>query len=189
MSAGCSMHARPPEPAPKAVSDLFWYRSTEVRDVAGHPDRRGRGGPAAVPRAAVPRRQWGYPDERVLPKSASAHQVGDQLRSNFADNSGDRRHRGDPRCRRADPADFDRYATGLSTTPDVPVDGSHGYLRRGPQGRSGPGVGRNRRWQCLSDDRQQRRAVLRCLRHPVGQTACRTRARWPAMSTSPAWRR
>jgi uncharacterized membrane protein YdfJ with MMPL/SSD domain len=30
---------------------------------------------------------WGMPDDRVLPTSASAHQVGDQLRTDFANNS------------------------------------------------------------------------------------------------------
>ena len=29
--------------------------------------------------------KWGFPDDRVLPQSASAHQVGDQLRNDFAD--------------------------------------------------------------------------------------------------------
>ena len=31
--------------------------------------------------------KWGFPDDRVLPQSASAHQVGDQLRNDFADDS------------------------------------------------------------------------------------------------------
>ena len=31
--------------------------------------------------------KWGFPDDRVLPPSASAHQVGDQLRDDFVDNS------------------------------------------------------------------------------------------------------
>ena len=31
--------------------------------------------------------RWGFPDDRVLPKTASAHQVGDQLRQDFAKNS------------------------------------------------------------------------------------------------------
>ena len=29
--------------------------------------------------------RWGFPDDRVLPASASAHQVGDELRTHFAD--------------------------------------------------------------------------------------------------------
>ena len=31
--------------------------------------------------------KWGFPDDRVLPTSASAHQVGDELRDEFADDS------------------------------------------------------------------------------------------------------
>ena len=31
--------------------------------------------------------RWGFPDDRVLPRTASAHQVGDQLRDDFVDNS------------------------------------------------------------------------------------------------------
>jgi len=31
--------------------------------------------------------RWGFPDDRVLPKTASAHQVGDQLRNDFIDNT------------------------------------------------------------------------------------------------------
>ena len=31
--------------------------------------------------------KWGFPDDRVLPTSASAHQVGDQLRNDFVNNS------------------------------------------------------------------------------------------------------
>jgi RND superfamily putative drug exporter len=31
--------------------------------------------------------RWGFPDDRVLPRAASAHQVGDQLRNDFIDNS------------------------------------------------------------------------------------------------------
>ncbi|WP_319428860.1 MMPL family transporter [Mycobacterium sp. RTGN5] len=31
--------------------------------------------------------RWGFPDDRVLPQSSSAHQVGDRLRDDFVDNS------------------------------------------------------------------------------------------------------
>ena len=31
--------------------------------------------------------KWGFPDDRVLPATASAHQVGDQLREDFVDDS------------------------------------------------------------------------------------------------------
>ena len=44
--------------------------------------------------------KWGFPDDRVLPRSASAHQVGDRLRNDFAARFGDvgaRRHPRRPR--------------------------------------------------------------------------------------------
>jgi putative drug exporter of the RND superfamily len=75
------------EPVPPPVERTFWYRSTK-----------------AVTRRAVPLGlavvtfllllgapflgvRWGFPDEQVLPTSASAHRVGDELRANFATNS------------------------------------------------------------------------------------------------------
>jgi putative drug exporter of the RND superfamily len=77
---------RPP-PVEKPVEQGFWYRFA-----------------AFVMRRAVPvgllvtavlvalglpflHAHFGYPDDRVLPKSASSHQVGDDLRSQFASNA------------------------------------------------------------------------------------------------------
>ena len=79
---------RRPEPEPVPVERRFWYRCAK-----------------AVMRRAVPLGlavvalllvlgapflgvRWGFPDDRVLPPSASAHQVGDQLRRDFADTAG-----------------------------------------------------------------------------------------------------
>ena len=76
--------SRRPEPVHKPVEQLFWYRSRKF-----------------VMRRAVPIGltvialllllgrpflgvKWGFPDDRVLPRSASSHQVGDQLRNDFA---------------------------------------------------------------------------------------------------------
>ena len=110
-----------PEPAPKAVSDLFWYRSTKF--VMSRAIPIGVAGVALLLFLGLPFLgvKWGYPDERVLPKSASAHQVGDQLRSNFADNSETAVTVVIPDADGLTPADFDRYATELSMAPDVPV--------------------------------------------------------------------
>ncbi len=63
--------------------------------------------------------RWGFPDDRVLPGSASARQVGDQLRTDFANDSAtavsvvisDVNGLGD--------ADIARYATELSRVSDV----------------------------------------------------------------------
>jgi putative drug exporter of the RND superfamily len=110
---------RRPEPVPKPIEQTFWYRSTKI-----------------VMRGAVPIGlaivtlllvlgspflgiKWGFPDDRVLPESASAREVGDEQRNNFAvdaarnvivvigDTAG------------ITPAELDRYAAELSQVPDV----------------------------------------------------------------------
>jgi uncharacterized membrane protein YdfJ with MMPL/SSD domain len=110
---------RRPEPTPKPVEQLFWYRSTR-----------------AVMRRAVPVGlavivlllalgapflgvRWGFPDERVLPTSASSHQVGDQLRNDFADDSTTAVTVVVPDTAGLAPAALERYAADLSRVPDV----------------------------------------------------------------------
>jgi putative drug exporter of the RND superfamily len=110
---------RRPEPTAKPVEQLFWYRSTR-----------------AVMRRAVPIGlavivlllalgapflgvRWGFPDERVLPTSASSHQVGDQLRNDFADDSSTAVTVVVPDTAGLAPAALERYAADLSRIPDV----------------------------------------------------------------------
>ena len=107
------------DPSPKPVEQLFWYRSTR-----------------AVMRRAVPIGlavvvlllalgapflgvKWGFPDDRVLPASASAHQVGDQLRNDFADDSSTAVSVVIPDAAGLAPAEIERYAADLSKVPDV----------------------------------------------------------------------
>ena len=59
------------------------------------------------------------PDDRVLPKSASAHQVGDQLRNDFANNSATAVTVVIPDANGVGPTDIERYAADLSRVPDV----------------------------------------------------------------------
>ncbi|MCW2513318.1 MAG: hypothetical protein JWR11_2360 [Mycobacterium sp.] len=76
-----------PEPVRKPVEREFWYRSTQFVMRRAIPI-----GLAVItllvllgmPFLGV---RWGFPDDRVLPGSASAHQVGDELRSDFANDS------------------------------------------------------------------------------------------------------
>jgi RND superfamily putative drug exporter len=63
--------------------------------------------------------KWGFPDDRVLPTSASAHQVGDQLRNDFADNSATAVTAVIPDAGGLSPADLERYTVELSRVPDV----------------------------------------------------------------------
>jgi RND superfamily putative drug exporter len=110
---------RRPDPVRKPVERMFWYRSTKfvVR----------RAAPIALavvtllvllgaPFLGV---KWGFPDDRVLPRSASSHQVGDQLRTDFADDSAMAVPVVVPDARGLSPSDLDRYAADLSRVPEV----------------------------------------------------------------------
>jgi putative drug exporter of the RND superfamily len=108
-----------PEPGPKPVEQLFWYRSTMF-----------------VVRRAVPVGlavivfllllgtpflgvKWGYPDDRVLPQSATSRQVGDAMREDFASDSSTQVKVVLPDANGLDPVEVDRYAADLSRVVDV----------------------------------------------------------------------
>jgi uncharacterized membrane protein YdfJ with MMPL/SSD domain len=108
-----------PDPVQGPVEGQFWYRST-----------------TSVMRRAVPLGlavvalllvlgapflgvKWGFPDDRVLPTSASAHQVGDQLRTDFADNSATAVTAVIPDADGLASTDLERYSAELSRVPDV----------------------------------------------------------------------
>jgi putative drug exporter of the RND superfamily len=63
--------------------------------------------------------KWGFPDDRVLPPSASSRQLGDQLRTNFAHDFAMTVPVVVPDARGVSPADLDRYAADLSRVPNV----------------------------------------------------------------------
>ncbi|OOK80899.1 conserved transmembrane transport MmpL13 domain protein [Mycobacterium kansasii] len=63
--------------------------------------------------------KWGFPDDRVLPRTASAHQVGDRLRKDFAHDLAMAVPVVVPDARGLTPADLDGYAADLSRVPDV----------------------------------------------------------------------
>ena len=110
---------RRPEPVAKAVEQLFWYRWT--KSVLRHAVPIGLAGVALLLVLGAPFLgvRWGFPDDRVLPRSAAAHQVGDQLRSNFVDNSDTAVTIVIPNANQLAPGDIDRYASDLSRVPDV----------------------------------------------------------------------
>ncbi len=112
---------RRPEPQPVPVERRFWYRCAK-----------------AVMRRALPLGlavvvlllalgapflgvRWGFPDDRVLPQSASAHQVGDRLRDDFVQNSDTAVTIVVPDSDGLAPADVSAYAAELSRIPDVPA--------------------------------------------------------------------
>ncbi|QNI08202.1 MMPL family transporter [Mycobacterium kubicae] len=107
------------EPMHKPVEELFWYRSTKY--VMRHWFPVGVAVVALLLLLGLPflRVKWGFPDDRVLPKTASAHQVGDQLRTNFANDSATAIPVVIPDARGLNPPDLDNYAEDLSRLPDV----------------------------------------------------------------------
>ena len=78
---------RRPPPAPKPVHEVLWYRSTKAVMRRAIPVGLGVVLLLLVLGAPFLGVRWGFPDDRVLPESATAHQVGDQLRTDFRDNS------------------------------------------------------------------------------------------------------
>ncbi|MBV9321140.1 MAG: MMPL family transporter, partial [Mycobacterium sp.] len=110
---------RRPDPAHKAVEQQFWYRSTKF--VMRRAVPIGLAVVALLLVLGIPFLgvKWGFPDDRVLPSSASAHLVGDQLRNDFTDNSSTAVRIVIPDARGLSPADIERYAAELSRVPDV----------------------------------------------------------------------
>jgi uncharacterized membrane protein YdfJ with MMPL/SSD domain len=107
------------EPAVKPVDQIFWYRSTKV--VMRHAIPVGLAVVVLLLALGAPflSVRWGFPDDRVLPTSASAHQVGDQLRNDFADDSSTTVTVVVPDADGLSPDVLGRYAADLSKVPDV----------------------------------------------------------------------
>ena len=110
---------RRPEPVPLPIEQQFWYRSTKF--VTRHAVPIGLAavvllGVLGAPFLGV---RPGFPDDRVLPKSASAHQVGDLLRSDFAIDSDSEVPIVITDAVGLDRAEVNRYAAELSRVPDV----------------------------------------------------------------------
>jgi RND superfamily putative drug exporter len=110
---------RRPEPVPRPIEQEFWYRSAKV--VMRRAAPIGLAVIALLVLLGTPFLgvRWGLPDDRVLPKSASAHQVGDQLRNDFANNSATAVTVVVPDANGVGPTDMERYAAELSRVPDV----------------------------------------------------------------------
>ncbi|MCZ8377491.1 MMPL family transporter [Mycobacterium sp. CPCC 205372] len=108
-----------PDPVPRPVEQTFWYRSTKFvmrRSIVI--------GLAVVtlllllgaPFLGI---KWGFPDDRVLPESASARQVGDELRNGFTVDSAANVTVVLPDATGITSEEFDRYAAALSRVPQV----------------------------------------------------------------------
>ncbi len=108
-----------PSPQSAPVEQWFWYRWTKA--VMRH----------AMPIAAAVMVlllalgmpfldvRWGFPDDRVLPRTASARWVNDQLRADFPGNGIPDITVVLPDAAGLTPIDLDGYAAALSRVPDV----------------------------------------------------------------------
>jgi RND superfamily putative drug exporter len=108
-----------PEPVSKRVDQEFWYRCT--RFVMRRAVPIGLAVVALLIAVGAPFLgvKWGFPDDRVLPDSASARQVGDQLRSEFADDSANAISVVIPDANGLSDSEITRYAADLSQVSDV----------------------------------------------------------------------
>ena len=108
-----------PGPTAGPVHQMFWYRWTKT--VLRHAVPLGLAGVTLLVAIGLPFLgvKWGYPDDRTLPKSLSARQVGDELRTNFANNSEAAVPIVIPDADGVSAGDLERYAAELSRLPDV----------------------------------------------------------------------
>jgi RND superfamily putative drug exporter len=108
-----------PEPVRRPIEQQFWYRSTKTVMRRALP--LGLAVVALLILLGTPFLgvRWGFPDDRVLPTSASAHQLGDQLRKDFANDSATAVTAVIPDATGLTPANLERYAADLSRVADV----------------------------------------------------------------------
>ncbi|OSC42511.1 MMPL family transporter [Mycobacterium decipiens] len=110
---------RRPERDQRPVEQFVWYRSSKF--VLRHRVPIGVTVVAVLLLAGVPflHVQWGYPDDRVLPASASSRQVGDELRSNFTDDNSKSIQVVIPDAHGLTAEQLGQYAAALSRVDDV----------------------------------------------------------------------
>jgi len=108
-----------PEPTPRPVERMFWYRSTKFAMRRAIPVGLAIVALLLLLGAPFLGIKWGFPDDRVLPSSLSARQVGDDLRSDFAVNSATNVTVVVPDMNGVTAAELDGYAAALSRVPDV----------------------------------------------------------------------
>ncbi|HUO38320.1 MAG TPA: MMPL family transporter, partial [Mycobacterium sp.] len=110
---------RRPQPVRRPVDQTFWYRCTKAAMRHSIPVGLAIITLLLVLGAPFLSVKWGYQDDRVLPRSTSARQVGDELRTNFAVNSLTDVIVVIPDAAGVTPPELARYASQLSLVPDV----------------------------------------------------------------------
>ncbi len=110
---------RRPAPGLRPVEQRFWYRLAKFAMHWAVPI--GLAIVALLVALGLPFStvKWGIPDDRVLPTSSSARQVGDQLRTDFAHDPATNVAVVIPDAAGVAVPDLNRYAAQLSRVPDV----------------------------------------------------------------------
>jgi RND superfamily putative drug exporter len=108
-----------PEPVRHPVERQFWYRSSKFVMRSAVPIGVAVVALLVLLGAPFLGVRWGFPDDRVLPGSASAHQVGDQLRGDFVNNSEAAVTVVIPDATNVGIGEVERYAADLSRVADV----------------------------------------------------------------------
>ena len=178
------MLLRRPEPVRRPVEQTFFYRLAKFAMRRAIPI--GLAGAALLVALGLPfsTANWGLPDDRVLPTSSSARQVGDQLRTDFADNLATNVTIVVPDADGISTAEMGRYATQLSQVPAVSsVSAPNGTFVGGSPVGPPSAADRGQRRQRLLDRHEHRAAVLAGLRDAARRAARRTRSRRPARAS------
>ena len=124
---------RRPAPVVQPVEDGFWYRFASAVMRRALPV--GLVVTAVLVALGLPflHAKFGYPDDRVLPHTATAHQVGDDLRTDFSSNASATISVVAPDTS-GDPDGLDAYASELSSLPGVTtVSSAAGMFQDGRQ--------------------------------------------------------
>ncbi|MHC9294274.1 MMPL family transporter [Mycobacterium sp. LTG2003] len=108
-----------PEPVRKPIEQTFWYLMTKRVMRRSIPVGVAIIALLLVLGAPFLGIKWGFPDDRVLPQSASARQVGDQMRDDFAVDSATNVTVVLPDVTKVAPNELDQYAGRLSDVADV----------------------------------------------------------------------
>ena len=108
-----------PAPVARPVEQTIWYRWTKAVMRRSIPIGLAIVALLLVLGTPFLGVKWGYPDDRVLPGSAQARQVGDELRAGFAINSLTDVTVLIPHMAGVTGTELNRYAAELSRVPDV----------------------------------------------------------------------
>ena len=169
------------ETTPVPIQQTFWYRLAKFAIRRAVPI--GLAVVALMLTLGIPffAVKFGFPDDRVLPTSASARQVGNQLRTDFDDDLARNVTVVIPDSDGVTPAAMNGYASELSRAPDVSsVSAPGGTFVAGAL--VGPPSGRDwdKRQHRVSHRGEQRAAVLAGLHFAARPASRCSRSRWPA---------